>query len=360
MTVRIAFVGAGDMARQHMRHVVSIAGAEIVALCDLDTNAAENARDAVVAAASEQPGAEILRGAEIYNDVNRMLASSAPDGVYVCIPPSTHGQVEQTLIDAGVAMFVEKPVTLDLGLAVRIRDAIKSKGLIAASGYQSRYGSLVEFLVETIGSRRIGMTVCNRYTRLPSKPWYRKQALSGGQVVDMSTHQVDLMRAVVGEFTSVVSTAGRQLVCDSPDDVFDVQAVSALYANGAVGSFASNMVSAHGTPELLRGMHIFAEDMTVSILGHEGEDRLVKVVDESGRWEREFKDTSLRDQAVAFVNAVESSDSSFICSDCANGVRTLAVTLAMHESAVTGTAVSVDEFMSRSTNSSVSGGELVS
>src|SRR5262249_8831136 len=148
------------------------------------------------------------------------------------------------------------------------------------------------------------MALAHRFTRVPPKAWYRRQALSGGQVTEMATHQIDLLRCLVGEVATVFSAGGRVLATSDPDDVLDVQTATLAFANGAVGSIAANLVSAHGTPALARGIHVFAEGRTVSIIGHEGERRTVQAVDAEGRRDWSYDDASQAAQARAFVRAV--------------------------------------------------------
>jgi predicted dehydrogenase len=186
------------------------------------------------------------------------------------------------------------------------------------------------------------MTIANRFTRLPGKEWYREQAKSGGQVVEMVTHQLDLLRCVVGEIATVYAAAGRRIATSAESDVFDVAAATLTFANGAVGTLSTNLVSAHGTPAHARGIHIFAEGRTVSILGHEGERRTVHTVDAGGRTEQTFEDVSMRAQDRAFVAAVQERRPELVKSTYESGMRTLAVTLAHQRSAELGQPVGVD------------------
>jgi myo-inositol 2-dehydrogenase / D-chiro-inositol 1-dehydrogenase len=86
---------------------------------------------------------------------------------------------------------------------------------------------------------------------------------------------------------------------------------------------------------------VFADGRTVSIIGHEGERRTVEAVDAEGRRDWTFDDASQAAQARAFVRAVRDGRPDAVASTYENGMRTLAVTLAMHRSCETGQPVAV-------------------
>jgi myo-inositol 2-dehydrogenase/D-chiro-inositol 1-dehydrogenase len=347
MTVRLRFVGAGGIAVEHLGRLVREPEVEIVAVADPDTEArrslAGRVRRRMLSLAGTDSGGEVtarrleaVRACPGYADAADLLTTEAVDAVFVCVPPYAHGPAEHAALEAGVALFVEKPVALDLGLAVEVRQQLAAAGRVSGSGYQSRASGVAGFLREKLAGRTVGMVLAHRYSRLPNRDWYHRQDRSGGQVVEMTTHQIDLLRLLAGEVDRVGSVGARRVVTDGAEEVFDVQAASLVFATGAIGSVSNNLISAHGTPAAARGIHVFAEGLTVSVLGHEGEHRVVQLVDAEGRREVSFDDDSMAAQDRSFVRAVAEGRPTGVASDYANGVATLAVTLAMHESARTG------------------------
>lgn len=346
MTVRLGFIGCGYIAGEHLRRVVADPLASVVALCDTDPAAAATIREAALAVPDADPdGRAALASAPVYTDHTAMFAETDLDAVFICLPPFAHGAAELDAVAAGAGILVEKPVALDLAPAQRVAIGLRDRGLVGASGYQSRYSRIVPFLDEQLAGRTIGMALGNRFTRLPGRDWYRVQARSGGQVVEMVTHQVDLLRRFVGEIDTVYAAAGRRISTDALTDIFDVQVSTLTFANGAVGSLATNLVSGHGNPLYARGVHIFAEGRTVSVLGHEGERRTIQTVDADGRQEHDFEDDSMTAQDRAFVRAVLDKRPDDVASSYLNGVRTLAVTLALQQSAETGQPVRVADLL---------------
>jgi predicted dehydrogenase len=84
---------------------------------------------------------QIAGGGHAYTDYKRMYDEIRPDIVFICVPPTQHGEIEFETIRRGIHFFVEKPVALDLELARSIRDAAEKKGIITASGFQCRYSN---------------------------------------------------------------------------------------------------------------------------------------------------------------------------------------------------------------------------
>ncbi|MFF4159192.1 Gfo/Idh/MocA family protein [Streptomyces sp. NPDC001678] len=348
MTVRIGFVGVGYIAKEHLKRVLTDPEARVVALCDSDPAAAEATRKGVLDKLRGTAPEELLKAfaqAPVHTDAVRMFQEERLDAVFLCLPPFAHGEVEFAAIDAGLPILVEKPVAVDLSVATGISRALREKGLIGAAGYQSRYSQIVPFVRETLGERTIAMTLAHRFTKLPPRDWYRHQDRSGGQVVEMATHQVDLLRLLVSDISTVYVAGGRRIATREASEIFDTTAASLTYANGAVGSLVTNMVSGHGNPAYARGIHIIADGLTVSILGHEGESRTIEVVTADGKRERTFADDSMAAQDRAFVRAVRDNRPELVLASYDEAVRTLATTLAHQASAESGQPVRVDTLL---------------
>lgn len=86
---RIGFVGAGGVAARHARMLTSVPDAELLVVTDLDADRARRFGEQV--------------GARPVPDLGALL-DAAPDAVYVCVPPFTHGLIEETVAAAGAAL----------------------------------------------------------------------------------------------------------------------------------------------------------------------------------------------------------------------------------------------------------------
>src|SRR5690606_22715 len=151
-----------------------------------------------------------------------------------------------------------------------------------------------------LAGRTIGMAVVMRFGGTPKTPWYRFQAKSGGQLIEMATHQVDLLRYLMGEVQTVYAAGGTRINHKAqPDyDILDVNCMTLTFAGGEVANFSPNFISPHGSPEQARGMHIFCEGMTLSIANG------LKVITADGTEEFPGGGDPMDREDAAFIQAV--------------------------------------------------------
>jgi hypothetical protein len=119
-TVRIGMVGAGAVAARHLRALLAMDGVEVAAVAD---PALERARELAGEA-----------GAAAYPNHMELLAAERLDAVYICVPPFAHGAPELAVIDAGLPMFVEKPVAIDQETAAGIAARLAGTSLVTCTG----------------------------------------------------------------------------------------------------------------------------------------------------------------------------------------------------------------------------------
>jgi predicted dehydrogenase len=149
-----------------------------------------------------------------------------PDRAFICIPPYCHAEIEYESIDRGIAMFIEKPIALDIGLAKDIGDRIQKNNLIAASGFQCRYCSINEPAKEYIQKYPVVTVAASRVGSLPPAVWINRKNLSGGQLVEQTIHQMDMLRYLLGEAETVYSVPTRGFITASESPFFDTDDVS--------------------------------------------------------------------------------------------------------------------------------------
>jgi myo-inositol 2-dehydrogenase/D-chiro-inositol 1-dehydrogenase len=179
---RVGLVGAGGVAQRHAR-----------VLAGFD--------DVELEAASALVG---QHGGRACADVPELLATG-PDAVYICVPPFAHGPAEEAVIEAGVPMFVEKPVSADLGTAERIADLVARTGLRTGVGHHWRYLSVLDEARELLADRPVRMVSGAWLDKVPPVAWWSRRDRSGGPVVEQAAHVLDLIRVLAGEVTEVTA-----------------------------------------------------------------------------------------------------------------------------------------------------------
>jgi len=328
MAVRIGFIGAGGIARAHLRDLEQMADrVEIAGFCDVVRENAERAA---------QP-----YGARVYDSAAELARDV--DAVYICVPPFAHGEPEQACIAARKPFLVEKPVALSLALAREIERAVADAGLLTAVGYHWRYSMPIQRARELLQGATIGMLL-GYWMGAGPRPgatlrpgwWWGVEAKSGGQIVEQTTHIVDSARYLAGEVVSVhARLAQRVMGAVAGFDAPDVGVVNLEFESGAIGMIANSCMLPRAATV---GIHVIAEgeerlmvEAGLSGLKVTYADRIVEYpVGRDG-----FQQAFLAED-TAFVDAVLRGDPSGIRSSYADGVRSLAISLAAVESARTG------------------------
>lgn len=340
MSVRIGFIGAGGIAGVHTAALAGMPDVEVVALCDVAPGPIEATRERVNARLAKQGSPRTLDAAA-YTDYHAMLRDERLSAVYVCLPPFAHGEPEEAVVAAGVPMLVEKPVALDLARAARVLDAIKERQLLVAVGYQYRYSPTLHKAREFLEGHTVGQVVAMRFGSTPRTSWFHRQDRSGGQMIEMATHQIDMLRYLAGEVRTVYGAGATRINNrERPEyDIFDVNALTLSFESGAVGTFAGNFITDHATHLDDWGVHVFCDGLVLSL----GDSLRVSTPD--GTQEFPFEQEPMALEDAAFVRAVAEGRPDLIQSDYENGLRTLAVTLAADRSQRTGQPVDLREML---------------
>ena len=340
---KLCIIGCGGIGTYHLGHFLDYKDIELAGFCDLVIEKAE----AFVKRAGQ---------GKAYADYRVMYDEVKPDMVFICVPPYCHGEIEFETIARGIPMFIEKPVALNLDLAYKIRDAIEQAHLITAVGFQCRYADIVDNTRAFVESHEVPFVECVRMGGVPMVEWWRDKSRSGGQIVEQTIHNYDMVRYMMGEPAEVFTLGARGFVKGIENyDTDDLSTTVVRFKHGALGSLSTGCYAETGeafdskiifsAPNarlehyILDKVRIFgakAEDADNGLIfkgdgtmAAAGEGLVIKAKNDAG---------VLCDRT--FVDAVLTGDGSKIRSPYADAVRTLEFVLACNESMATGKAVS--------------------
>lgn len=220
---RIGLVGAGGVARRHARTLAAMGDVDLVGVTDVDPSR----RDAFAAEAGIRPS----------DDVAALLARG-PDAVWVCVPPFAHGEVEEAVAAAGVALFVEKPLGLDVATAERVAAAVRASGIPTATGHHWRSSAAVRRAQRIVAGRAVRLVTASWLDKVPPVAWWSRRSGSGGQVVEQAVHVLDLVRLLAGEVTEV-HAFGDGTPSSADADVDSATVAVLRLAGGGVGTVAA-------------------------------------------------------------------------------------------------------------------------
>ncbi|MFF4879952.1 MULTISPECIES: Gfo/Idh/MocA family protein [unclassified Micromonospora] len=244
---RVGLVGAGGVAQRHARVLGGFDDVELIGVTDV-------APEAATALAAQH-------GGRAYADVAELLAAG-PDAVYVCVPPFAHGPAEEAVIDAGVPMFVEKPVAVDLATAERIADLVAGRGLRTAVGHHWRYLSFLDQARELLADRPVRMVSGAWLDKVPPVAWWSRRDRSGGPVVEQAAHVLDLIRTLAGEVTEVTAYGNGTPPPVDGADIDSVTTATLRFASGAVGTLSAACVLSW---KHRAGLEILADGLALSL-----------------------------------------------------------------------------------------------
>lgn len=219
MTIRLAIFGAGRIGAMHARNAAALPGVEVAHLVDPGTDPAALARETRARVSS---AAEALADADI-------------DGIVIASSTDSHGDLLLAAAERGLAVFCEKPVSLDFPTVARVTRAVEASGIPCMLGFQRRYDPNFRAVRERIASCVSGpLEQLLMQTRDPAPPPRAYVARSGGMLRDQAIHDFDQARYMLGEEMASVHAIGGAL--------FD----TGIAAEGDIDSLMVNMVSASG------------------------------------------------------------------------------------------------------------------
>lgn len=313
--VKLGIVGVGGMGKGHLRGLAAIPNARLAAVCDWDGDLARSVAEPL--------------GAAVYTDGSKMIAEADIEALYICVPPHTHEDLEVRAAERGLHLFVEKPVSLYMDQARAALEAVQKAGVMSQVGYQLRYWPNVRQLRAFLAGREVGGASVCRWGGAPGKDWWRCYDQGGGQLVEMTTHQVDMLRWVMGEVEAVsASYSFDRLFKGEPGlTVPDTQTVLLRFASGAAATISTSCAAGKTG---LNTMDFVIRDGKVSVKGE------AITVEPEGAHALPPPPGEDMTADEAFVRAVATGDRSLLLSPYEDGMKTAAVTLAANRSAEEG------------------------
>ena len=272
-----------------------------------------------------------------------VLAASGIGAVYISTTNEKHHRQAMAAIAAGKHVLCEKPLAMTLDEAVEMVRAADAEGVVLATNHHLRNAGSHRAIRELIATGRIGTVLSVRVFHAvnlpePLRGWRINDPAAGGGVIpDIVVHDADTVRFHLGEGPeTVVARSGvsglGQGVEDSVMSVWTMPSGAMVQAHESfTHAFAGTGIEFHGT----QGSIIARGVMTQRPTGE------VTLIDADGPQAVPFDGGNLYHRGLAaFAEAVEGTGRP--AADGVDGVRSLAVALAVREAAETDRAVRVD------------------
>jgi len=240
--VRIGMVGLGRMGRRHAENLaLRVPGASITAACSPVADELTWARDT-------------LGVPRTYADYGELLADRDVDAVWIVTPNSLHPVQIIAALRAGKHVFCEKPLSLDLNECLQVEaEAGRHPHQKVMIGFVRRFDASYQDAQRRVAAGGIGRPFMVRSETCdmndPSGFFVRFAPTSGGIFIDMSVHDIDLARWLLGAPRPLrVFATGTIAIHAGLKDCGDVDNGVAMceFEGGRIACFYASRTMAHG------------------------------------------------------------------------------------------------------------------
>ena len=297
--LRAGVIGAGVFGGYHATQLSRMPGVELVGVYDHHPAHAE-------ALTGKVGGRVFLTEAELI---------AAVDLVTVATPATVHASSAIAALEAGRALYVEKPVATTPEDADRIVELAAKKGVVAACGFLERAGLAAMGLFDIPEPPRLFEAVRT------SSPGHRNLDVS--VVLDLMIHDLDLALAISPSDPMAVEADGRRVV----NQLFDEVEAEADFDDGFIARFRAS----RATDQRERTMRVVypSGEVRVDFIAHTFENTTPFALDPNFEETPAFKDR-LHASLAAFVEAVRGERPAPLAS-VRDGARALDLALAVEQ-----------------------------
>jgi myo-inositol 2-dehydrogenase/D-chiro-inositol 1-dehydrogenase len=331
--LRIGLLGAGRIGNVHARAITSHAGSKLIAVSDVNTQAAANL--------AAQYGAQTSSSDEI-------IANSDIDAILIATSTDTHSDLIEAATKAGKAVLCEKPVDLSLERALACRKIAAETGRPVMIGFNRRFDPNFAALKASVDRGEIGRPELLSVTSFdPAPPPVSYIKVSGGLFRDMMIHDFDMASWIMGGLPKAVRAVASAIVDPEIGEAGDVDTavVTLQYDDGRIAVIKNSRRAVYGYDQRVE---LLGSDGLLSV-GNVIENTVVRSTKNgvvSAKPEFFFLERYMRAYAAewaAFVEAVTGSGVVPVSLD--DGVNALALAEAATRSAKSGIAVEVATIM---------------
>src|ERR1022692_3528932 len=190
-----------------------------------------------------------------------IFANSEIEAVLICSSTNTHADLIVQAAQAGKHIFCEKPIAHDLGQIDRALAAVEQAGVKLQIGFNRRFDANFARVRQAVVSGEIGTPrLLHIVSRDPAPPPVSYIRVSGGMFMDMTIHDFDMARFLIGDEVEEIYTSGGVMVDPEIGKAGDLDTALIVmrFHNGVIGTIDNCRQAAYGY------------DQRVEILGSEG------------------------------------------------------------------------------------------
>ncbi|MEM5829234.1 MAG: Gfo/Idh/MocA family oxidoreductase [Candidatus Aenigmatarchaeota archaeon] len=222
--LKAGVIGLGSMGQHHARHYFNFQDVNLIAVSDIDDNKVEIAKK---------------YNCKFYNNYKEMLEKENLDIVSIAVPTSLHKKVAVDVLNKGIHVLIEKPISYDLRSAKEILKAAKKNKVKLMVGHIERFNPVIRKLKKLIEEKEFGEILSIELKRLSI---YHPRIRDCGVIIDLGIHDIDLVNFLLNQkLKSIYVTAFHKFV---PNPEFEDYANIILnFKNNTIGKIEVSWIS---------------------------------------------------------------------------------------------------------------------
>ncbi len=213
--MKAAVIGAGYLGRFHAQKYAAMEDVELIGVVDTDKER------------SRQVAAEV--GSEAYTGLEDLIDKL--DVASVVVPTTLHHQVASRLLENGIHVLVEKPMTTTRDEASDLIELAEKRSLVLQVGHLERYNPAVVTLEE-----RVTRPLFIEAHRLSG---FKERAIDVDVVLDLMIHDIDIVLALVKSSVKEIRAAGVPVLTKR----VDIANVRLIFQNGCTANLTASRIS---------------------------------------------------------------------------------------------------------------------
>lgn len=237
---RVGVIGVGALGRHHARLYQECEGADLVGVYDADEDRAREVAEEV--------------GTAVFPTVEELVG--LVDGVSVAVPTDLHYGIVKDLLEAGLHVLVEKPITETVAQAEELVAVAAKHRRVLQVGHVERYNPVLECLDEVPGEARF-IEAHRLAPYPPPRPGMKPRGTEVSVVLDLMIHDIDVLLNLVHSAVARVEAVGVPVLSDSED----IANARIVFENGCVANLTASRISA----ELMRKIRVFKSHAYLSL-----------------------------------------------------------------------------------------------
>ncbi len=235
--INVALIGAAGTGRIHAQNLTQrIPGANLTLVVDSDYEAAQRL-------------AALFNVPRVSAEYQEAIADPGVEAVLICSPAATQAAICRQAANAGKHIFCERPISHSLAEIDETLRVVDKAGVKFQVGFNRRFDPSSQRVRQAVTSGEIGEpSILHIISRDPAPPAIDYIRLSGGLFMDMTIHDFDMARYLIGEEVEEVFAMAGVRVDPRIGQVGDVDTAMIMlrFTNGVFGSIDNSRQAAYG------------------------------------------------------------------------------------------------------------------